>query len=93
MVVFTSSRGAQLLCSSGGCKIYICDFVPVVERGAADGGANQADLVCTLHWLLYSVNDEERWSVAIQLYNEWMVGLRMQSGADVYQGTDDMIMV
>lgn len=50
--------------------IYIC--VVMVDGGSAVDGANHADLASLLLLLLHSVNDEERWSVAIQLYNEWV---------------------
>lgn len=43
----------------------------MVDGGSAVDGANHADLASLL-LLLHSVNDEERWSVAIQLYNEWV---------------------
>lgn len=45
----------------------------MVDDGSAVDGANHADLASLLLLLLlHSVNDEERWSVAIQLYNEWV---------------------
>lgn len=49
MVVFTSSEEPSSSALQAACRsMYICVFVLVVERGAVDGGANQADLVCTL---------------------------------------------
>lgn len=78
------NEGDLYLCRDGGWRCSAVD------------GANHADLASLL-MLLHSVNDEERWSVAIQLYNEWverMVGiLEQECNRGRQEWTDDMIMV